>query len=111
MPYPNNRNNNNRNNNSSSNYPMQVGMNNQFGNNRNNQRRIERKKTNPFGNTSLKTIDYLDGKSLLRFTNAQGKILPKRINKTTAYQQRQVAKAIKYARHLALIPFVTQDLS
>jgi len=88
-----------------------MGMNSQFGYNRNNQKRVEKKRTNPFGNTSVKTIDYLDGKSLLKFTNSQGKILPKRINKTTAYQQRQVAKAIKYARHLALIPFVTQDLS
>ena len=95
-----------------SSYPMQIGNNfSQFGQRNNQQRRVERKKKNPFGDTSLKTIDYLDGKSLLRFTNPHGKILPKRINGTTAYQQRQLTKAIKYARHLALIPFVAQDLS
>lgn len=78
---------------------------------RNNQKRIIIKKPNPFGDKSLKTVDYLDGKFLLKFTNPQGKILPKRINATTAYQQRQITKAIKYARHLALIPFVGQDLA
>jgi len=93
-----------------SSHPMQIGGPNQFGQ-RNNQKRVEKKKANPFADKSLKTIDYLDGKALLRFTNPQGKILPKRINGTTAYQQRQLAKAIKYARHLALIPFVTQDFS
>ena len=96
-------------------YPIQLGgRGNQFGgrnNNQNQQRRIEKKKPNPFGDTGLKTIDYLDGKSLLRFTNNQNKILPKRINGTTAYQQRQITKAIKYARHLALLPFVGSDLS
>ena len=88
---------------------MQMSGFNQFGNNKNTQRKFEKRK-NPFGDVNLKTVDYLDGKFLLKFTNPQGKILPKRINRTTAYQQRQVAKAIKYARHLALIPFVTQDL-
>ena len=92
-------------------HSIQIGGPNQFGQRNNQQRRIEKKKPNPFGNASLKTIDYLDGKALLRFTNPQGKILPKRINGTTSYQQRQLTKAIKYARHLALIPFVAQDLS
>jgi small subunit ribosomal protein S18 len=95
-------------------YPMQLGGNSMMcRNNNNNQpnRRVEKKKVNPFGNKSLKTIDYLDGKSLLRFTNDQGKILPKRITGATAFQQRQITKAIKYARHLALLPFVAQDLS
>jgi len=78
---------------------------------KNNQKRIITKKPNPFGDKNLKTIDYLDGKALLKFTNPQAKILPKRINGTTAYQQRQITKAIKYARHLALIPFVGQDLA
>ena len=91
-------------------HPMQIGGMLQFGQ-RNNQKRTEKKKPNPFGDTSLKIIDYLDGKALLRFTNPQGKILPKRINGTTAYQQRKITTAIKYARHLALIPFVGQDLS
>ena len=106
------RNNNNNRNFAGYNNPTQNNRFNQFGqrNNNNQQRRIEKKK-NPFGDKSLKTIDYLDGNALLRFTNPRRKILPKRINGTTAYQQRQITKAIKYARHLALIPFVGQDLS
>ncbi|HRE59145.1 MAG TPA: 30S ribosomal protein S18 [Candidatus Kapabacteria bacterium] len=54
-------------------------------------------------------MDYLDAKSLFRFTNDQGKILHRRITGVSAYQQRQVCDAIKYARHLALIPFVNHD--
>ena len=46
---------------------------------------------------------------LTRFINDQGKILPKRITGVTAKQQRAVTRAIKYARHLALLPFVTDD--
>lgn len=91
-------------------YPIQLGGN-MMANKNSQNRRIEKKKPNPFGDANLKTIDYLDGKALLRFTNDQGKILPKRITGATAYQQRQIAKAIKFARHLALLPFVAQDLS
>lgn len=58
-----------------------------------------------------KVIDYLDPKFLNRFVNDQGKILPKRITGVNSYQQREIAKAIKYARHLALLPFVAQDIS
>lgn len=68
-----------------------------------------KKKVNPLKDS--KTIDYLDGKFLTRFTNDQGKILPRRITGVTAYQQRQIASAIKYARHLALLPFVAQDIT
>jgi small subunit ribosomal protein S18 len=56
-------------------------------------------------------VDYLDSKFLGRFTNDQGKILPRRITGVSAYQQRQIAKAIKYSRHLALMPFVAQDIT
>ncbi|MCS7000877.1 MAG: 30S ribosomal protein S18 [Bacteroidota bacterium] len=57
-----------------------------------------------------KVVDYLDPKFLQQFINDQGKILPRRVTGLTAYQQRQVARAIKYARHLALLPFVASDL-
>lgn len=66
-----------------------------------------KKKHNPLKKS--KVIDYLDTKFLSRFINDQGKILPKRITGVNAYQQRELAKAIKYARHLALLPFVAQD--
>ncbi len=67
-----------------------------------------RKRQSPLGDT--KVIDYLDPKFLQQFINDQGRILPRRVTGLTAYQQRQVARAIKYARHLALLPFVAQDL-
>lgn len=53
-------------------------------------------------------FDYKDSKTLLKFINIYGQIEP--IGKTglNAKQQRQLATAIKRARHLALLPFVTQ---
>ena len=84
-------------------HPMQTGS--TFKPNK----RSGKKKPNPLkGN---RVIDYLDPKILQRFTNDQGKILPRRITGVNAYQQRQIAKALKYARHLALIPFVAQDIT
>ncbi len=84
-------------------YTMQTGS--TFKNNK----RSGKQRTNPLGKE--KTVDYLDTKFLSRFTNDQGKILPRRITRLTAYQQRQVSKAIKHARHLAFMPFVAQDLN
>lgn len=54
-------------------------------------------------------FDYKDAKTLLRFVNMYGQIEP--ISKTglSAKQQRQLAVAIKRARHLALMPFVAQN--
>ncbi len=72
-----------------------------------NSRTPGKKKNNPLGRN--RTIDYLDAKSLFRFINDQGKILPRRITGVSAYQQRQVTQAIKFARHLALLPFVAND--
>jgi small subunit ribosomal protein S18 len=55
-------------------------------------------------------IDYKDTELLLRYINEQGKILPRRITNITAKQQRQLTRAIKRARHLALIPFVSDTV-
>jgi small subunit ribosomal protein S18 len=84
-------------------YPMQTG-----GTFKPNKRTV-RKKQNPL--KDAKVVDYLDVKLLQKFTNDQGKILPRRITGVTAYQQRQIARAIKHARHLALMPFVAQDIA
>jgi small subunit ribosomal protein S18 len=51
-------------------------------------------------------IDYKDSESLRRFTTERGKIIPRRITGTCAKHQRQLARAIKRARVLALLPFV-----
>jgi len=52
-------------------------------------------------------IDYKDERRLSRFISEQGKIIPKRITGNCAGHQRQLVQAIKRARHLALIPFVS----
>ncbi len=54
--------------------------------------------------------DYKDPDFLLQFLNEQGKILPRRITGLSLKNQRRVAKEIKRARHLALLPFVTDLL-
>ena len=51
-------------------------------------------------------IDFKEEKKLLKFLTEQGKIIPRHTTGTCAKHQRQLAKAIKRARHLALIPFV-----
>ena len=63
-----------------------------------------------FKKSGIKYIDYKDADFLLKFVNEQGKILPRRITGTSAKYQRKVAKAIKRARHLALLPFTTDLL-
>ena len=51
-------------------------------------------------------IDYKDADGLKRFTTERGKILPRRITGTCAKHQREVAKAIKRARSICLLPYV-----
>jgi small subunit ribosomal protein S18 len=55
-------------------------------------------------------IDFKDEKRLQRFVTEQGKIIPKRITGTCAKHQRQLVTAIKRARHLALLPFVSDTI-
>ena len=54
-------------------------------------------------------IDYKDIDLLKLFITEQGKILPRRVTGVTVQQQRQIAKAIKRARALALLPFVASN--
>ncbi|MBA7628239.1 hypothetical protein ES703_35715 [subsurface metagenome] len=58
--------------------------------------------------TKKLTIDYKNPEALKRFTTERGKILPRRITGTCARHQRKLAKAIKRARVLALLPFVAK---
>jgi small subunit ribosomal protein S18 len=55
-------------------------------------------------------VDYKDTEMLKRFLNEQGKILPRRITNVSAKFQRQLTRAVKRSRHLALIPFVADSL-
>lgn len=61
----------------------------------------------PFQKSGIKYIDYKDPEFLKKFLNEQGKILPRRITGTSLKFQRRIAQAVKRARHLALLPFVT----
>ena len=54
-------------------------------------------------------VDYKDVRKLSRFLTERGKILPRRATGLSAKQQRQVARAIKRARHIALLPYVKRD--
>jgi small subunit ribosomal protein S18 len=53
-------------------------------------------------------IDWKDGGALKRFTSERGKIMPRRITGTCAKHQRELARAIKRARTLALLPYVSR---
>ena len=52
-------------------------------------------------------IDYKDTAKLRKFISERGKILPRRISGTCAVHQRELNTAIKRARNMALLPFVT----
>ena len=69
-----------------------------------------KKKYCRFKKNHIKYIDFKDANFLLRFVNEQGKILPRRLTGTSTKYQRKVAKAIKRARHLALMPYVADLL-
>jgi small subunit ribosomal protein S18 len=60
-----------------------------------------------FKRSGIKYIDYKDPDFLKELVNEQGKILPRRLTGTSLKYQRKVATAIKRARHLALMPYVT----
>ncbi|MER2607241.1 MAG: 30S ribosomal protein S18 [Siculibacillus sp.] len=67
---------------------------------------FRRRKTCPFSGASAPKIDYKDVKLLQRFVSERGKIVPSRITAVSAKKQRELAKAIKRARFLGLLPFV-----
>lgn len=71
---------------------------------------IKTKKICRFTEMGIKYIDYKDVKLLQKFITEQGKIIPKRITGTSAKYQRQLAVAVKRARHLALLPYTADTV-
>lgn len=67
---------------------------------------FRRRKSCPFSGPNAPSIDYTDIKLLNRFVSERGKIVPSRITAVSAKKQRELAKAIKRARFLALLPYV-----
>ncbi|MBK6362643.1 MAG: 30S ribosomal protein S18 [Saprospiraceae bacterium] len=69
-----------------------------------------RKKYCRFKKFGIRYIDYKDSDFLLQFINEQGKLLPRRITGNSLKYQKLVAVAVKRARHLAILPYVTDLL-
>jgi small subunit ribosomal protein S18 len=64
-----------------------------------------RRKVCPFSGENAPKIDYKDVKLLQRYMSERGKIVPSRITAVSAKKQRELARAIKRARVLALLPY------
>ncbi|MDA8888994.1 30S ribosomal protein S18 [Hellea sp.] len=64
-----------------------------------------RRKVCPFSGENGLKINYKDPKMLLRYMSEKGKIAPSRITAVTHKKQRELAKAIKRARYLGLLPY------
>jgi small subunit ribosomal protein S18 len=64
------------------------------------------KKPCPITEAGIRFVDYKDDRLLARFITDHGKILPSRLSGVDARHQRQLAKAVKKARFLALLPYV-----
>jgi len=69
----------------------------------------KKKKACPFTAAKAQTIDYKDAEMLRQFITERGKILPRRITGVSHYYQKRLKKAIKQARHMALLPFVAVE--
>jgi small subunit ribosomal protein S18 len=71
---------------------------------------IKKDKYCRFKKSGIKYVDYKDPKFLFKFVNDQGKLLPRRITGTSLKFQRKVSQSVKRARHLALMPYVGDNL-
>lgn len=71
---------------------------------------LKQKKYCRFRRFGIRHIDYKDPDFLKQFVNEQGKLLPRRITGNSLKYQKKVATAVKRARHLAYLPFVTDLL-
>jgi len=71
---------------------------------------MKKKKYCRFKKSGIKYIDYKDPQFLLKFVNEQGKLLPRRLTGNSLKFQRKISQAVKKARHLAILPYVTDLL-
>lgn len=70
---------------------------------------FRKRKSCPFTAAGVKSIDYKDVELLEQFITERGKILPRRITGVSHRHQKLLAKAIKRARYMALLPFVAEE--
>ena len=71
---------------------------------------VKKKKYCRFKKSGIKYIDYKDPEFLKKFLNEQGKLLPRRLSGNSLKFQRKVSDAVKKARQMALLPYVTDLL-
>ena len=69
--------------------------------------RKPKKKANPLKVAKIDNIDYKDTALLRKFISDRGKIRARRVTGVSTQQQRQIAKAVKNAREMALLPYTT----
>ena len=69
---------------------------------------FRRRKSCPFSAKDAPVIDYKDTRLLQGFMSERGKIVPSRITAVSGKKQRELAKAIKRARHLGLLPYIVK---
>ena len=67
---------------------------------------FRRRKSCPFSGEGAPKIDYKDVRLLQRYISERGKIVPSRITAVSTEKQRELARAIKRARFLGLLPYV-----
>jgi len=70
---------------------------------------FKRKKTCPFTGEGAVAVDWKDIRTLSKFISERGKIVPSRITAVSQKKQRELAKAIKRARFMGLLPYVNND--
>ncbi|KAF2778534.1 30S ribosomal protein S18 [Streptomyces coelicoflavus] len=67
-----------------------------------------RQRPNPLDRDGVTYVDYKDTELLRKFLSDRGKIRSRRVTRVTSQQQRQLARAIKNAREMALLPYGTR---
>jgi len=72
---------------------------------------VPKRKVCSFCSEKIDTVDYKDAAKLRQYISDRGKIEPRRKTGTCARHQRAVAIAVKRARHLALIPYVPEQIN
>ncbi|MFE0882387.1 30S ribosomal protein S18 [Streptomyces rochei] len=75
---------------------------------RKNDRKPAKQRPNPLDQAGVTYIDYKDTELLRKFISDRGKIRNRRVTRVTSQQQRQLARAIKNAREMALLPYSTR---
>ena len=71
---------------------------------------VKKEKYCRFKKSGIKYIDYKNPDFLLKFINEQGKLLPRRLSGNSLKYQRKVTDAVKKARQMSLLPYVTDLL-